>query len=749
MCRCNLQFFAFCGGWAYQQQLIEKMLKFLRKLSVCIIAALPLLGATPVSDVHAAASAWADEEQTTLRLISAREGLGDDGLVRVGLHFQLKPHWKVYWRSPGDAGFPPQLDFSGSENVSTTELSWPVPERFSVIGLETLGYEDEVVFPFTIAAVDPSKPAKLVARINYLTCNDVCIPYEANVSMTVPPGEADPTEFAHVIGKFDSKVPKGPEFARLNVTSLDIEASEKSIYLVANAVSELPLKNPDLYLEGPAETGLGFSKPTVEIDKDGMSATMRVAVWGFSGPPSENLTKVVNTPYILTLRDGARAVETYLTTGDTVIPVTSADVAAPPEADERSIVTMLLFALLGGLILNLMPCVLPVLSIKFLSVIKHGGSASGPVRASFLASAAGVITTFMIIAAALIGLKGAGASIGWGIQFQQPWFLIGMSFLVVLFACNLWGFFEFRLSGAVASATQKSGQGSGVGSSFLQGMFATLLATPCSAPFLGTAVGFALARGTTEISAIFFALGLGLAAPYLLIAAVPKLATQLPKPGPWMVKLRIVLGFALAATAVWLLTVIAGVSGLPQAIMTAAALATVTVWLGWFIKLAPEMRRATPFALLMATAAPLVNAYVGDMDGPVDTDKVGVSKIAWSPFDPEVIPGLVKSGKIVFVDVTADWCITCQVNKRLVLEQGRMLELMRSPDVVAMQADWTRPNDAIAAYLASFNRYGIPFNAVYGPKSLSGYPLPEFLTSDIVLNGFKQVVPEQLASRFE
>lgn len=714
-----------------------------------ILSVLLILGSFWVNDARGAASEWVDEEQTSLRLIAARDSLGDDGAVRVGLQFHLKPHWKVYWRSAGDAGFPPQLDFAESENVTASELSWPVPERFSVIGLETLGYQDEVVFPFTVAALDPTKPARLAARIYYLTCNDVCIPYEANVSLTIPPGDGAPTEFAHDIGKFDSQVPKSPNAARLNITGLDVQASDDAIYLVANATSEIPFKNPDLYLEGPAETGLGFSQPTLEISRDRMSANMRVTVWGYSGPVADNLSKVTETPFTLTIRDGARAAEVKIITGDEVTPFAGEQAAPASTIENTSLAMMLLFAFLGGLILNLMPCVLPVLSIKVLSVIKHGGAARGPVRASFLASAAGVVTTFMIIAAALIGLKEAGASIGWGIQFQQPWFLIGMAFLVMLFACNLWGFFEVRLPGAVSNATAKHAQGSGAGANFLQGMFATLLATPCSAPFLGTAVGFALARGAHEIALIFFVLGLGLAAPYLMIAALPQLATRLPKPGPWMSKLRIALGFALAATALWLLSVIAGVSGLAQAILTGGALAILALWLGWFVKLAPEMRRATPYALLMVTAAPLVNAYVGDIDGPIDTDKTAISKIAWSPFDPEVIPALVRSGKIVFVDVTADWCITCQVNKRLVLERGRMLELMRSPDVVAMQGDWTRPNDEIASYLASFGRYGIPFNAVYGPRAPEGYALPELLTPEIVLGGFKQAVPEKLATRFD
>jgi suppressor for copper-sensitivity B len=720
-----------------------------RNQTTALVSALMLVLIGWSSAAHAVSSEWVETQQTATRIIAASDALGDEGRIQVGLQFNLEPHWKVYWRSPGDAGFPPKLDFTGSENVSATDLSWPIPERFSVIGLETLGYEDEVVFPFTLAAIDPTKPAKLVARVNYLTCNDVCIPYEANLAMTIPPGKGEPTAYVHDIGKFESQVPNSPEAARLDVTKLNIEKSDKSIYLVATATSDIPLNNPDVFIEGPVATGLGFSRPNVEIADDGMSATMRVAVWGYTGPPDENLSKVINTPFVVTIRDGARAAETYLKTDETVSQADPSIYKSEPNADDRSMLAMLLFAFLGGLILNLMPCVLPVLSIKFLSVVKHAGAASGHVRASFLASAAGVITTFMIIAAALIGLKSAGAGIGWGIQFQQPWFLITMAFLVTLFACNLWGFFEVRLPGAVATAGHKAGQGKGIGGNFLQGMFATLLATPCSAPFLGTAVGFALARGATEIAVIFFVLGVGLATPYLLIAAVPKLATQLPKPGPWMDKLKIALGFALAATAVWLLSVVAGVVGFSGALWTGVALAFVTLWLGWFVKIAPEMRKATPVALMFVTAASFVNAYVGDMDCPLDTDQPALSKIAWSPFDPEVIPALVKSGKLVFVDVTADWCITCQVNKRLVLEQGRILELMRSPDVVAMQGDWTRPNDDIANYLASFNRYGIPFNAVYGPSALDGYALPELLTRDIVLNGFKQTVPEQLATQFD
>jgi suppressor for copper-sensitivity B len=282
----------------------------------------------------------------------------------------------------------------------------------------------------------------------------------------------------------------------------------------------------------------------------------------------------------------------------------------------------------------------------------------------------------LVIALSLIGVKLAGHAVGWGIQFQHPWFLGLMAALTALFAANLFGLYEISMPSWAGGFGRKGG-------SFATGAFATLLATPCSAPFLGTAVGFALGGSASDILLVFVALGLGMAAPYLALAAVPGVHRFLPKPGAWMVRLRQVLGVALAATAVWLLIVLG--------------------------------------AQLTATA-PM-------------TDSPRIAKtnaIAWEPFDPNAIPLLVAQGKTVFVDITADWCLTCQVNKQTVLYRGNVRELLQKPDVVAMQGDWTRPNAAIAEYLRSFGRYAIPFDAVYGPLTPDGAPLSELLSSDEV-----------------
>ncbi|MDP6951942.1 MAG: thioredoxin family protein, partial [Alphaproteobacteria bacterium] len=270
----------------------------------------------------------------------------------------------------------------------------------------------------------------------------------------------------------------------------------------------------------------------------------------------------------------------------------------------------------------------------------------------------------------------------------------------------------------------------GLAGNFVTGAFATLLATPCSAPFLGTAIGFALARGPGEIFAIFAALGVGMAAPYLLVALFPGLATGLPRPGPWMVRLRRIMALALVATAVWLLWVLEGVAGFSVSLAVASALAALGL-LFWLRHLRPGASRAAAGAMVLAVAfAFAAPSWLSSADVRGDED---MATVAWQPFDVVAIGEAVAAGKTVFVDVTADWCVTCKVNKRLVIASAEVRERLEAPDVVCLRADWTRPNADIASYLASFGRYGIPFNVVYGPASRDGLVLPELLSKGAVL----------------
>jgi len=692
-------------------------------LAAALVAALAAVAmpAAAQTDASRAASDWARTEQTALRLVSAAAATGSGDAVRVALQFQMKPDWKIYWRSPGDAGYPPRLDWAGSGNLADAKIAWPAPTRFEVLGMQTLGYKDEVLLPVTARPEVPGAPLRLRARVEYLACADICIPYEATLALDLPAGPSAPTAHTHLIDRFEARVP-GPPSGMVAIERAALGGSRANPVLRIAARGARPFSAPDIFVEGARD--FWFGPPEVRLRDGGRLAELRVPVGAEPGLAAG----LVGQRLTLTLvdRGGAgppRSLEDRVEVAK----------AAPEAPTAAALAAMIGLALLGGLILNLMPCVLPVLSLKLLSVVGHGGAGAARVRRSFVATFAGVVATFLLLGAVLVGLKLAGVTVGWGIQFQQPLFLIAMTVVVSLFAANLWGVFAIGLPSGVTTAIARTGPGDreeGVLGPFLAGAFATLLATPCSAPFLGTAVGFALARGPGEIMSIFAALGVGMALPYLLIAARPGLATRLPRPGPWMGKLRVVLGLALAGTAFWLLSVLAVQAGLAAALAVGGAMTAAVLLLAARRRLGAGGARVAPALVValvaLAFVAPALLPSAGERAAP------DASRIQWRPFDRAAIPALVADGKTVFVDVTADWCITCQVNKSLVLETDEMETWFGRADVIPMRADWTLPDPAISDYLAGFERYGIPFNAVYGPGARGGIALPEILTGDAV-----------------
>lgn len=702
-------------------------------LTLIVVLAACAAGLTTPS--RAASGPWAETDHTRLRLISQTDGVGNGAAVTLGLHFQLNDHWKIYWRSPGDAGFPPSVALDGSANAAAAALHWPLPERFSILGFETLGYTGEVVLPVTVALQNPGEALTVKALVSYLACAEICIPYDSEVTLSLPAGPAAPSAEAHLINQYETRVPRPGPAQGLNLERVEFKADGPKAdtgKLYVSAKSETPFVAPDVYIEGPAE--LAFGKPRVALNAAKGIAVMEV--------PFEGLTALPGTmdqmQLTLTLADAPRGAEF---SGAQAVPASADTLALMDDLPAGApagppLLVVLGLALLGGVILNLMPCVLPVLSIKLLGLVGHGGGQKHTVRLSFLASAAGIVSSFLVLAAGLIALKSAGLAIGWGIQFQHPWFLVAMALIVTLFACNLWGFFEVHLPEAVAEVGAHETHVHGLGGHFMTGALATLLATPCSAPFLGTAVGFALARGTVEILAIFAALGIGLALPYLLVAAAPSLATRMPKPGRWMVTLRRILGFALAGTGVWLITILAVQVSDMAAGLIAAVLVAVAVMLYVHKRMGHRYGRMdwAAVAVLAALAFAVPDTVGNGIDEPAQADVAGL----WQPFDERAIPALIADGKTVVVDVTADWCITCQVNKAAVLNRGDVLARLKAPDVVALKADWTKPSEAISRYLASFGRYGIPFNAVYGPGAPDGIALPELLTDQVVLDAMER-----------
>lgn len=387
-----------------------------------------------------------------------------------------------------------------------------------------------------------------------------------------------------------------------------------------------------------------------------------------------------------------------------------------PETKPGSLLLMLAVALLGGLILNAMPCVLPVLSLKLLALVRNAGEGNARVVQGALATSAGILISFWGLAAAAAGAKAAGAAIGWGVQFQQPVFVAALTVIVVLFCLNLWGLFELRLPGVVTDFAATAGPRDGLGGHLAAGFFATLMATPCSAPLLGTAIGFALSRSTPEIFAIFTLLGVGMALPYLFVAAVPSSIKLLPRPGQWLRQFKMVMGFLLAATAIWLLYVLrAQVSAERLAFLELSLLA-----LALFLWARSKSAAARP--RLIFTGGTVVAAIVAvgiAWGGHEKTNALepvkAVKRIDWTNFDRTRAEQLALHGTPVFVYVTADWCFTCKVNEALVLQTEEVTSAFRTFGVVTMRGDWTNRDDAITRFIQEHGRYGIPFYLLYKP----------------------------------
>lgn len=672
----------------------------------CALAAGLFALASQPAGAAAPASNWFVTDQGQTRLLAAQETVGPDATVSLGLEFVLKPHWKIYWRSPGDAGYPPRVDWAGSQNLRDISIGWPAPERFTALGLETLGYENHVVLPITARAVRPGQPLQLRAALSYLTCSDICVPYDTVLTLDLPAGDGAPSSHAGLIARFVAREPLRQQTTALSLTAATLlPGAQPQLELRVAAAS--PLRSPDAFVEA---NGITFGAP--KISSDDNETVLRLAMAG----PNAHEAMQGKEWFDVTLVDGDRAVETSIVPG-----------VAPTAPGSAMFWRILGVALLGGFILNFMPCVLPVLSLKLLGIAAAGGRARQHIRLGLLASALGVIVAFLALACVTIILRAAGLAVGWGIQFQQPLFLILMMVLVTLFAANLWGLFEVPLPSAVAE-WGAADRGRGVIGNFIAGAFATLLATPCSAPFVGTAVGFALAASPGKTLAIFVALGIGLAFPYLAIAALPRLVAWLPRPGAWVMVLRRLMGLALAATALWLAWVLAAESGMIAALVALGLMAAVPIAL-YLLRRLPARAAAVAAVVALAFLIPAA------LPGPPN---VVAATGFWQPFDPNAISRLVREGRTVFVDVTADWCLTCKLNDRLAIDTPAVRERLTAKGVVAMRADWTRPSERIVHYLQGFGRYGIPFNAVYGPALPHGRALPELLTPGAIAAALDQ-----------
>ena len=662
---------------------------------------------------YALRSDWVGDKRVAVRLITASDTTGGDTLL-AGLEFRYEPGWHGYWRTPGDAGIAPQFNWTASKNLAGEQVAWPAPTRLEVEGLQNSIYSGDFVLPVILHLANSHAKTKVAVVVDYAACAQICVPEHARLDLSIEPGDAARSTEADVIAEASAKIPGRPELSGVQPSGIFFEnnGSHRSLVLYLRSKS-IPFENPDLFVEG-AGAGLPPA-PKVEFEDDRRMARLSALL-------PDNL--VLPAALTLTFVDGDRSFEFQ-------VPPNAAQFSS---RDKSELPFILGIALIGGLFLNLMPCVLPVLSIKLFGLASQAGRESLVIRRCAAATAFGIVASFMVLAICLAGLKLAGAAVGWGIQFQQPWFLAGMTTVTFLFAASffewltipllppMWPFRPVRTRRPETAA-------------FLSGIFSTLLATPCSAPFVGTAAGFALALGPIEIVAVFLCLGIGMAVPFLALAARPELSAWLPRPGAWMEWLRRGLGILLLVTGLWLLSVLWSLSGL------ATALAVGTTAGSMLSLLALAARRPSsdrPLWLAVTTVALGCAAVLVAINPPLPPPQKQTDVEHWQPFDPSAIQPLVASGKIILVDVTASWCLTCKVNELTSFSSPAVEEALAGAQVVRMRADWTRPDPLIEAYLRSFGRVGIPFDAVFGPQQPTGLPLPEILTPSIILKALNE-----------
>lgn len=685
-----------------------------------LIAALSLV-LTPALAV-ATESNVQQSPRATVSLVSEYAAVRPGQALRIGLRQRLAPHWHTYWKNPGDAGSPPSITFKAPDGATVGEIAWPGPDRFIIGPVASYGYENEIVFPMDLTVPRDARPGSqlvLEADADWVVCEKECIPEEGKFRLALPVEASARPASAGILAAFkiaDARQPQ-PSAWRASVS-----AGESTLQLavegegISAASVRSALYFPDSWgvVDHVADQAL-----TVEEGRLTLATTKGQ---GYAPGPSAGL---------LAITDGGGQKRWFALepTPAAPAPATGAPAALP-------LWQMALFAFLGGLILNLMPCVFPVLAIKATAVAGMSGGDRRAVRLSGLFYTFGVLAAFMALALALLAVRLGGSAVGWGFQFQSPLFVAAMSWLMLAIGLNLSGVFE--VGGALAGAGQGLAARKGHAGSFFTGLLAVVVATPCTAPFMGAAIGSALVAPAYVSLAVFATMGLGLALPFLLLGIFPALARRLPRPGAWMVTLRQAMAFPMYATAAWLLWVLAQQAGEAGLRMALAGLVLVGL-VAWLVGLGQQRAGKTwwPRGAALAGVAGIVGLMAAlHGAGPVAAASPAQSMQA-EPYSAERLAFLRAEGKPVFVNMTAAWCITCLVNERTTLSTTAVQQAMRERGVVYMKGDWTNRDPAITAFLQSFQRDGLPFYAFY-PAGKEPVVLPPVLTQSIVTESFEQ-----------
>lgn len=655
----------------------------------------------------------------------------------AGLLLKMAPGWHTYWEFPGDAGIPTEIKWNLPPGWKAGPIQWPMPLKLNEPGdIQIYGYHDEVLL--MVALTPPAKVSgtsvQLSAATDWLVCEKICIPGSAKVQLDLPVGPEARAANAALFAKYRDRLPRSLPASAGSALHWSRQANAFRLTIADKSLAQNPAV--DFFPLPDASTVIGHPRREKAPD----NSLVFVIPFESANASLQSLNGlVVAGDHAFSLGknlEGRAPSRPSLTVG---------------AESSSSLLKLLLFGFLGGLILNLMPCVLPVISLKIFSFIQHAGDSRARIFGNGLAFTAGIFAWFIGLALLMIALKSAGHEITWAFQFTNPYFVVAMSAVVLVFALNLFGVFEITLPAAATSGLLGWSAREGYGGSFFQGVFATVLATPCTAPYLGTALGFAFAQSAAIILLMFVAIAAGMSAPYLLLSAQPAWLRFVPRPGPWMVRVKQFMGFLLLATLLFLLWVIGVGRGIDAAIWVSAFLLALSIacWMQGSFSLPTASRAQRSLVLVLVLLLVLGSSFyfIGQK---FRTSKTAVSltKGDWIAFSPERVQNELAQGHSVFIDFTAAWCITCKFNEASVLESAAVKSAFQRYDVVKMKADWTNADPVITKTLKQFGRVGVPLYVLY-PAGTPNEPIvmPELLTQSLVLNHLQSAAPKVAAAQ--
>jgi thiol:disulfide interchange protein DsbD len=639
----------------------------------------------------------------------------------AGLYFKLEPGWHVYWVNAGDSGEPPAIHWTLPTGLTADPIEFPAPQRLPLGPLMDFGYENEVLFPIPMHVASDFKPAgsvaKLGGKVTWLVCRDVCLPGSAMLSVdrqalsSAPLGIGSIASDQQLLDRFRNTLPQplpARDQAKFQTTptgfTLAVETGSQE-----HTAEFFP--SDQNIISNPAPQPVKFSRNGVEI----------------SLTKDESLTTAPKELHGVLVLDNGRAYEIHATPGVLVLAIN--------HSSSTGLLRIVLLSFLGGIILNLMPCVFPVLFLKGLALVQSSAEERHKIRLHGLVYALGILVSFWIVVGVLLVLRTAGHNLGWGFQFQSPLFIVLLALLLFFLGLSLAGQFEIGLT--LTSAGSGLAAKQGYAGSFFTGVLAVVVATPCTAPLMGAAIGYALAHSAVVSIVVFTAVALGLAAPYLLLAFNPAWTRLLPRPGAWMEILKQAVSIPIFGTVIWLLWVFNQTAAASSLIFLLTAFLLLAI-AGWILGRWPAKAPATIAAIVVLALAVAVPVWALNTLTPSAATRAQDAQ--WQPFTPDLVAKYRAEGKPVFLDFTASWCLSCQVNERVVLDRADVQKRLKSSGVELIRADWTRHDETIANALAALGRSGIPTYALYSadpnaPPRL----LPEVLTPGIVFHALDEV----------